>query len=145
LPRSTRLPVGRSRQSEFDVHLHVAELFFRGKIAGAGHDLHVAVLHFPGGRAGADGDAGRHGLRGGQPVREVFAVEEDNGVGRRIAGLAPGVYDRRMRTRRVVNVPLLAGNESGVSVVAWATPHCARGGAVCPKAVAASAAGAARQ
>src|SRR6185437_12446654 len=102
---------------EDDVELHVAEFFFGGDIAAAQHDFHVAVLDLPAWRAGPDRRAGRHDLCCGLPVREVFAVEEDDGVGRGVpVCVFTWRYYRRMRARGIVYVPLLAGNEWSVRV-----------------------------
>jgi hypothetical protein len=67
-------------------------------------------------------------------VREIFAIEEDDGVGWRVAGLRTGGYDRRMRTRGIVHVPLLAGYERSIGVAeivigAWrgVLGECGRG------------------
>src|SRR5581483_6023032 len=76
---------GRRRRGPLDVKLAVAERLLRHNVAGLGADDQLAVLHFP----------ARLAALGALPLREVLAVEEDDGVGRGLAGLALGALGAR--------------------------------------------------
>ena len=116
------------RRGPLDVKLDVAELVARHQRAGARADFEVAVLDRPFRVHGFAGVGAAAGLR---PFREVLAVEQHDGVGRRRSRRRAGRHDRRIRTRRVVHVPLLAGQHRGVrepEVGARARLRAQRGG-----------------
>src|SRR6202012_6241163 len=105
-----RAASGCGRQRELDMNLHIAEFLFRGEIAAAWHNLHVSVLDSPCRRARTNRHSRRHGLRGRKPVREVFAIEENDRIRGWLAGVFSGRHLLRIGPRRVMYVPLLTRN-----------------------------------
>ena len=92
------------RLGPFDVQLNIAELFLRRDIAAPRHHLEVPVSDLPCRRIGAHRVC-RCAQPRASPLRQIFAVEQDHGVRRRLSRLCPGGHDLRMRTRRVMHMP----------------------------------------
>ena len=94
---------GRIRLRKLDVQLEVGPLPPGADVAGS-RDFRVTVLHFP----------TRSPSAAVLPFREVLAVKERLGIGRRRSALAEcgaGGDDRRLRAVGVVLVPFAAGDE----------------------------------
>src|SRR5712692_9277687 len=86
------------RLAELDMELAIAEGFARVEVAGFRDDLEICVFYFPLGRAAIFM----------LPLGEIFAVEEDDGVGGRTArnfwrACGAGIDDGRDRTVGVVD------------------------------------------
>src|SRR5947199_933819 len=95
----------RYGRGPFDVQLHVPEVALRADRPGTGGDLHVTVADHP-----ARGRALER-----PPVREILAVEQHDGVGRRWNGwtFRAGLHDRRAGTVHGVDGPGLGGHRGG--------------------------------
>src|SRR4051812_21051119 len=95
------------------MQLHVTELLFRGDIAVLRETLEVSVFDSP---------ADRHRfarvltLPHLDPFRDVFAVEQDDRIRRRLPILSARSHTPGSRPVDVVNTPLLAGNYRCVGV-----------------------------
>ena len=96
-----------------EVDLAIAERLAGEEVARAGSDFEIAVEDLP---AGGDGSASHQAAAVLAPLRKVFAIEEDDGVGGRSAAGRAGVDFVRMGTVGVMNVPFLAGKNGGIAI-----------------------------
>ena len=102
--------LSRSGSGPFDMELAIAEVLHGADVTAAADALHEAVAHNP------SGGAAVHGHPGG----EIFAVKQNDGVGRRLTGLVRGAElagfdDRRQGTVPVVGQPVGVGLSLGGS------------------------------
>jgi hypothetical protein len=101
--------LGGIRSGPFEMKLKVFELLLGLDVAGALYDLEIAVLDFPRSLA----------VFATLPLRKVFAVKEDHGVGRGRGLMAEGLtrfYDGRVGAGFVVDLPLLPRDLRGVVI-----------------------------
>ncbi len=84
--------------------LQIAKPFLRGDIATSRDHFEIPGPDFPRRWIGTN-FVGGGAQAGGCPLGKIFAIEQDDGVRRRLSRLYARRYDLRVRPRRIVHMP----------------------------------------